>query len=369
MSSQETIKEFHDRICHFEHPEELFGDLGEDNETRYKTLSNAFKYLVKLYHPDLFPSGSEEQHLAGIVTKLINSLRTDAEKKIEKGTYGQPIDQAHEASECIITTSLREYRVTRHFAEGEKCDIYHAEYDDPEDKILPFKQAVIKIIALPSENHLIENEIQVLRLLTHQSLPQFIDHFIMPEEKKKAVISRFIEGADLTSIRQKYPDGVPDRHVCWIMERLLSVLGFMHYNAVLHCNIHPGNIIVRPRDHNVFLIDFLHSLVHPDGSDKMKAAHKDFAAPELTSFASKAKPHPAADMYALGKSMIYLLGGDARGDTVPHHVDRRIARFIKEFLTKNPVQRANDAWNMYGRISDLRLEVFGARHEFYPFAL
>ncbi|MDQ7821291.1 MAG: hypothetical protein RDV48_00715 [Candidatus Eremiobacteraeota bacterium] len=362
--SSEHLREVHDRICHFEHPEQLFGDLGPTAESQAAMLSQAYKFLIKLYHPDLFSTNRQASLYADNITKTVNALRMAADKKIAGGTYGKPVEMEAGKAECVITTARREYRVLEYFREGEWCDLYLAEYDDPHDRVAPIKQVVIKTVKAAEDNHLIINEALVHDHVTHQSLPRLEDQFIFPEEGKKALILKRIDGITLEEVRALYPSGIEARNMVWILERLLSVLGYMHYHGVLHGNIHPGNIMVRARDHNAFLVDFTRSIINPGACDSFEEIHRDYTAPEVR---HRTRPHPASDLFALGRSMVYLLGGDPRDEAVPDHVDSRINEFLGEFLLKNPAGRANDAWKMYHRLSNLRKEVFGARHEYYPF--
>lgn len=366
LDGKEQIKKVYAQICHFEQPEQLFGDLGITVEEQQKTLANAYKYLIKLYHPDLFRKDPEEYQIADGITKMLNYLRMEAEKKIARGIYGKAVESESHESECVITTSRREYRVTGYLVRGEDSDVYLAEYDDPDDKIVPVKKAVIKIADDLSKNSLIENEVQLLKILNHQSMPELLDHLLMPEDRKRAVITRMIDGHDLYQIRESFPDGLEARHMVWVFERLLSVLGFLHYHAVLHGNIEPGNIMVRGRDHNAFLLDFNYSLVEPKKGETLEIVSREYTAPEVFDHKS---PHPASDLYSLARCMIYLLGGDVENEQLPDHVDRRIVRFLEGFLIRNPGRRANDAWKMYSALSDIRLKVFGTRHEFYPFTM
>lgn len=366
LDGKEQIKKVYAQICHFEQPEQLFGDLGITVEEQQKTLANAYKYLIKLYHPDLFRKDPEEYQIADGITKMLNYLRMEAEKKIARGIYGKAVESESHESECVIATSRREYRVTRYLVRGEDSDVYLAEYDDPDDKIVPVKKAVIKIADDLSKNSLIENEVQLLKILNHQSMPELLDHLLMPEDRKRAVITRMIDGHDLYQIRESFPDGLEARHMVWVFERLLSVLGFLHYHAILHGNIEPGNIMIRGRDHNAFLLDFNYCLVEPKKGEILEIVSREYTAPEVFDHKS---PHPASDLYSLARCMIYLLGGDVENEQLPDHVDRRIVRFLEGFLVRNPGRRANDAWKMYSALSDIRLKVFGARHEFYPFTM
>lgn len=366
LNGKDQIKKVYAQICHFDQPEQLFGNLGITFEEQQKTLANAYKYLIRLYHPDLFLKDPEEYQIADNITKMLNYLRMEAEKKISRGIYGKAAESESHESECVIATSRREYRVTRYLVRGDDSDVYLAEYDDPDDRIVPVKKAVIKIADDPSKNSLIDNEVRLLKLMNHQSLPELLDHLLMPEDRRKAVITRMIDGYDLYQIRESFPDGLEARHMVWVFERLLSVLGFLHYHAVLHGNIEPGNIMIRGRDHNAFLLDFNYCLTEPGKGEILEVVNTEYTAPEVY---DRKPPHPASDLYSLARCMIYLLGGDVERDHMPSHVDRRIVRFIEGFLVRNPGRRANDAWKLYSALSDLRLQVFGARHEFYPFTM
>jgi len=251
-----------------------------------------------------------------------------------------------------------------HLVKGEESDVYLGEYDDPGDSFRPIKHAAVKIAGDRGVNSLLENEVIVLRQLNHQSLPELIDHFVIPGEGKKALVLGYIEGYDFHMLKERFPSGIPDKHLCWILERLLSVLGFMHYNAIIHGNIEPGNIMVRPRDHNAFLLDFNYSLIAPEKGERLKPLSKEFTAPEVF---ARMPPHPASDLYSLGKSMLFLAGGDVELDTFPPLMDRSLATFILGLLERNPSRRSNDAWKLHGQLSELRQRVFGARHEFLPF--
>jgi len=73
-------------------------------------------------------------------------------------------------------------------------------------------------------------------------------------------------------------------------------------------------------------------------------------------------PLPASDLYSLGKTMIFLLGGDVEQGTCPQHVDERFVRFVQFLCRKSPRQRAQDAWEAAQQLAQLRLEVFGEQH-------
>lgn len=369
--NKEQVRTYYSYICHLKYPEQLFGDLGlyPNKNSQLQILHEAFRYLMKCYHPDIY-SDPTDKHYANEVCITISSLRELAKKKIENGTYGQLHDSTDSDTRCTITTSIREYRVIEHLVEGKFADIFLGAYVDPDNPEEPIRKVAIKIIADPDDNHLLKNEIRFYRRFAHFSVPhakpQYVDRFVVPDERKQAIIMSYIDGYDLTVIRESYPQGISDRHVCWILDRLLSVLGLLHAQKILHGNIEPENIIVQPHPyaHHGFLIDFLFCLIEPDSTGKMAVINREYTAPEVF---RGMKPHPVSELYALGKSMIYLLGGDVRTDTIPDSVDPRIAAFLRKFLIKDPAKRANDAWQMHAELQNLRQRVFGARHEGLPF--
>jgi hypothetical protein len=72
-------------------------------------------------------------------------------------------------------------------------------------------------------------------------------------------------------------------------------------------------------------------------------------------------------MYSLGKSMVYLLGGNIKTNELPKSVDKRIKDFLMKFLHINPIERTRDAWKSWHELSNLREKVFGTRHQFLEF--
>jgi hypothetical protein len=64
-----------------------------------------------------------------------------------------------------------------------------------------------------------------------------------------------------------------------------------------------------------------------------------------------------------------VAGGNIESQAFPSSMDSQLVSFLKGFLVRDPARRSNDAWKLYGQLSDLRRAVFGARHEFLPFTV
>jgi len=349
------IRQVYDNICVNQFPEEVFGEIkGSTVSERLSNLKTLYHALVREYHPDRYYDQDEmTQYIAGQYTGVINDFYQLARERVQEGVYGETRKSipSKEEPEYEVTTKKATYRIYEHLTEGDIADIYRGEFEGEDGAT---QEVCLKIAQDSRDRDLIRNEVAALRTLSHKSLPVLLDTFTT-EKNQEAVVLRFIEGMDLYEVLEKKPEGLPQEHVCWVFERLLSVLGFMHVSKVLHGNIEPGNIMIRPRDHNAFLIDLCFSL---RGGDSFKVCSEDFSAPEVH---AKRPPIPPSDMYSLGKCMQFLLGGNVSKNTFPDSVDIRIVRFIKQFLLENPMHRARDAWKMWGQLRDLRTEVFGPK--------
>jgi serine/threonine protein kinase len=137
------------------------------------------------------------------------------------------------------------------------------------------------------------------------------------------------------------------------------VLGFAHSKGIVHCNVEPAHVLVRPRDHNVFLIDWSYAAVDPARtSEGFRTLNEAYSPPEA---GERKPPSPASDLFSLGKTMVELLGGNVETNAVPPVVPDRLKRFLDFLLLPSPRMRAQDAWEMYQELSLLRQEVYGPK--------
>src|SRR5205823_5593440 len=122
-------------------------------------------------------------------------------------------------------------------------------------------RVAVKLAEDAADGDLMASEVAALHLLTTENSPQrkhlpvVLDRF-HTRDSRLGTIFAYIDGLDLTEVRRRLPDGLPPRHLVWVMRRCLSVLGWAHSHGVLHGNIDPLHIMVRPGDHNVWLIDW-----------------------------------------------------------------------------------------------------------------
>jgi serine/threonine protein kinase len=266
-----------------------------------------------------------------------------------------------------ITTALATYQLADTLARGDIATVYGGHVSD--DAGAP---VAVKLADQPSDNDLLLHEARVLGLLVaepHETAIHFTpvrDQFRAGDGRLGNVFDR-VDGVDLTALRDRFrargESGLPTGHVVWLLRRVLAALGRAHQLGILHGNLDPSHVLVRGRDHMVWVVDWCWAIVKPEQTHHgFKALNEAFGPPEA---AARRPPTPASDLYALGKCAIHVLGGDPAAKTLPDSVDPRLARLIKFLCVESQAGRAQDAWQLYLELDRVRAQIWGP-HRFVP---
>lgn len=257
-----------------------------------------------------------------------------------------------------IQTEQNSYDISAVLARGDFAVVYEGRSNQGE-------QVVVKIAADGADNDLLLNEARVLRRLwaeparQHKHLPGLRDEFRTQDQQVGLVLERIEGSFDLHQIKERYPEGLPAEHILWIFQRALSVLGYAHSQGTLHANVEPAHLLVNPSDHNVVLLDWTCGVVEPGLSgERFLYLNEDWSAPEV---GQRKPPLPSADLYSLGRVMIWLAGGDVEARELPEGFPEPLARVLRFCTMASPLQRAQDAWELYTRLRGLREELFGGK--------
>lgn len=233
------------------------------------------------------------------------------------------------------------------------------------------EEVAAKVAREAADSAFILAEVQALKLLHNgegaqrKQLPTVRDMF-HDASGRAGVVLPWLDGFDGAALRARFARGLPPEHVIWIGRRLLSVAGFAHNLGVLHGNIEPAHIVVRPRDHHVTLIDWCYAVVEPARTRQgFKVFNPDYSGPEV---AEKKPPIPASDLYSIGRVLLFLLGGDMGTGDMPDEVDPKLQRFVRYLTRTSPLQRAQDAWEMFSELGRLRGQIYGP-HRFQEFVV
>lgn len=340
-----TVKELYEKLLKAKRPIEFFGKLEQEDE-----LKKEFRQYAKKIHPDVVPE--KDKYIAGEAFSILNKLYNLGLEQFAKGLYGidDPVElYKHMTPLFEIAIKGETYKFYENVFEGEVAYIFKGTSSND--------IVYLKVAIDPEDNDLITTEYNVLSTLRHQSFP-YVERKIMVNDTN-AILMREVKGITMLELLEQYPKGVPAEHVMWMMERLLSVVGYLHSNFVVHGNIKPENIIINKENHNVTLLGF--SFCIPDANTsgaKYKIINDYYTAPEVS---KTARVLPSADVYSIGKIAIKLLGGDISSNGMPISVDARVRGFIRKMVSVSLSDRPNDAWELWSELIELRNKVFGTQ--------
>ncbi len=323
-------------------PLELFG-LCSKEEIRKKY----FKY-AKIIHPDML---SYEQKLkAGNAFSKLYELYEQAKKEIDDNVYGETdLIKIYnkKASLFEIEINNKIYKFYEHVFQGEVANVYRG--------ILEDQIVYLKISILEEDNQLLQKEYKNLSGLSHYSLP--IMECELTINNHQAFIMKEVKGEEVNSILKYFPNGIPASHVMWMLERLFSVIGYLHSNYIVHGNLKPENIIIDTELHNVSLVGFSLAIEKANEVDAKYNIINEIYTPKEVSKNKIVMPN--VDIYAIGKIAILLLGGDPKNNGMPININPEIRNFIRSLVEKTNQNNNNDAWDLWNQTIKLRNEIYG----------
>ena len=339
-----TRQELYHQIIRAKQPHELFGDIPDAD-----AIEKEYRRLVVLIHPDTAPDALKYISNEGL--KKLNELYRKAQSELRSGTYAKGISgSAYAGKTAAFTFSLRgtEYRIYEKLCSGDVSEVFGGETDSG--------PVILKVARDSADNGLLKEEYQLLCGITHPQIPVVRDFVTIDD--CSAIIMDEIPGETLRSVQKRYPGGVPEVHIMWMMERLLSVAGYLHFNRVVHGNITPDNVILTKENHKLSLVGFSFSIPEAASPDaEYRIWDPIFSAPEV---GKGARVTPASDIYSIGMLIIWLMGGNASNHMSPVNVSSEVNRFLRRMTLPGP--RPMDAWKLWDEWRELRRRIYGDRH-------
>ncbi|MBN1976251.1 MAG: serine/threonine protein kinase [Anaerolineae bacterium] len=156
-----------------------------------------------------------------------------------------------------------------------------------------------------------QQEAQILARLSHPHLVRVGDFF---EERGNAyLVMDFVEGEELASRIQREGALSENQVLIWAGQ-ILDALAYCHAQGIIHRDIKPQNVIIRP-DGRVVLVDFgLVKLWNPD-DPRTKTAMRGVGTPEYAPpeqyDTQMGHTDIRSDIYGLGATLYHALTGEA----------------------------------------------------------
>lgn len=202
---------------------------------------------------------------------------------------------------------------------------------------------------------LFREEAELVAKLRHPSLPSFMGYMEMSGDVGQILVMSFIDGRSLEEVLRQ--GAVDDEHICWILDRLLGALSYLHgRHHIVHCDLKPANVILEVSDHQATIVDFGMAFWRPDGRSRAKGGTDGYMPPE---FALGKPPVPGSDFYAVGKIGVALSGGNVGSGELPTNMVPALRDFLTALIRYDPMQRPQDANKLRAQLESLRLKTWG----------
>lgn len=251
------------------------------------------------------------------------------------------------------TKVIGDYKLLEKIAEGGFGITYKA-IDTTVDGLVCIKHAM----NVSSEDEaLLLAEAKAMWGLRHFGIPS-IKHVLRMPDDSLSLVMDYVPGETLAQIIEKLGNGLDCEHVAWITARVLNILKYLHMHGVVHGDVKPQNIIIQKEHHTVVLVDYGLSAVKPSSKTESKGYTPYFAAPEQINGKT---PIPETDLYGLGMTMIFALGGDVEHVSVPPNTTPALCTFIKSLIRREPLARPR-VWadvDLCESIEKIRIKDFG----------
>lgn len=213
------------------------GDLFSND---VKKIKKEYKYMMKIWHPDI-----NTDKKASVVFHKINILYQEAlelmkNQKWEKISFLQL--QAIDGKMIQINfLTCDSFELGKLYVCNEKV-IYLFD----KDKKIYYQNMIRKINRLVFFDRQMEKEIK-------RFLPEIIENCQLKSGEFYVAVKKAENVFYLFDIIQYYEGKIDDRHVAWIMSRLLNLACYFELTGIVHNGMSLKNCFISPQDHSLFL--------------------------------------------------------------------------------------------------------------------
>ncbi len=186
-------------------------------------------------------------------------------------------------------------------------------------------ERVLKVLVetAPKALQLFEQEAAVLERLKHPGVPRVEkgSYFVarlgtVPTRLLPCLVMEKINGQTLEDVLNDYPQGCPEAAVRDWLYQAVEILRELHRCGIIHRDIKPSNLMLRQETGQLVAIDFggakqIGAMSVGSKAVSTRLISPGYSPPEQITGEAVG---PAADFYALGRTMIQLLTGQDLGD-------------------------------------------------------
>jgi len=216
----------------------------------------------------------------------------------------------------VVTERLNgQYEIVREIGRGGQAVTFLA--TDADGRELALKQLSLRGADSWKAVELFEREAQVLRNLSHDAIPAYVDSFHIENEAGTSfyLAQELVEGETLQSMwdRDEFAPVLTQRQTLRLIREVAEILVYLHSlnPPVVHRDIKPANLFRRP-DGSFALVDFgaVQALVPGTMGGSTFVGTSGYMAPEQL----MGRACPASDIFALGATAVHMLSGFHPGD-------------------------------------------------------
>ena len=106
------------------------------------------------------------------------------------------------------------------------------------------------------------------------------------------------------------------------------------------------------------MVDYGLSTLKPKSKTKTLGCTEAFAAPEQL---AGRPPIPETDIFGLGMTMVYALGGNIKSGVYPTSVPVELQEYFNQMIVRDPRKRPQSADELIKPLSKLREDLFGRK--------
>ncbi len=258
----------------------------------------------------------------------------------------------------------RQYTPLSLLATGDTADIHFATTAD-ELAHVPETLHLLKVARVSEVNAHLDIERKILSRLLRAAGTTTYRNYLPPLVESFATRGRFPQRINvfrwepgfytLEQVHEQHP-ALEGRHLAWIFKRLLTVLGFVHRQNIIHGAVLPCHALIHAASHGLHLVGWGGSVAIGQRIRNIPARYQDWYPPEVQ---HQRPASPATDLFLAARCLIYLASGDPVMNRMPEAVPAPMQRFLKTCLLESAAMRPDDAWALMEEFDDLLYALYG----------